>query len=1395
LKQPRFTLRRVLHALFRGVLRLLAALALLCLIGGVYLSSESGRARLLGAVVRQLNGMLAGRVSVRELTQLRPSSVTLRGLQLRAPQGELLITLESAYARIDWWPLLHGEIVLPELSLTVTQLDLRSLADERNGWASAFASTDGTATEGGDLPNLHIERVQLEAARVSLPSSQAGALELRALTLGASLQGGALPSLELDRAEGQVWLNAAQLGSIGAEGELLVPEQGAGREPQFDCRLRLGDLSAPQLALLLGSPGLPVTDTGSLSASLRVQGTVQQLQAAGTLELAGEALAVTARVRDLEELVVGMQTEGLHLRQLSSALPDWLVASRATLSLARLPQTSTLRAELQATSAVNGVALPDLHVRTDLLELTRLQGLELSLEDGSTQLVVSGEGSVDEASFRARGALELQRVIEIAGALGWSLPAGRGRVELNVELLREPAERVQLRGSLSSGDLQLVGARVERLQAQVSMAYQHKLEALELDATWRAARRANLALTAGRLRVHGGPLRLAFELRGGDLGIGVARASGWLEPRLDRTRLALQSSGNWRGAPWQLDLQPSELLADGRIRCPGLAVAFAGQHATLHGVYSRAQSDIALELAGVDLAKVLHPFAPERTLSGLLSGRVLARGSLEQPALEIELSGTKLGLAPGQALNAELKGTLDTQHLEAQARLQDERGKLLRLDAQVDLTALADASPSALTRLSSGSLGSVLDEAAWQVEIAAEPREAQRWPLPAALADLRTAKVSARLSARHKPRAEPQGRFELELAGVKSPLGSGGCAGQDWNGKSRIDFDAGRIRGEASVSLAQKRLLGLIVAGPFSFLPLLRAQPLTRPTLTVEASAQQVPLAALPVVCQRLHGVLTSTLHLQDPFGTPRAALDVHVDDLSLGSDNTLDFDANLAVDPESAKLHGSVASGGQASTFEAKLPLRWGPGRVSLAGESPLAVSVDLRALPIAPFLPLNGPLSDASGSLSGNVRVSGSGRVPRFSGTVQLEKVAFTVTQLAQPLSNLHGELVLGNGELALRGLSVQDGSGVLGLDGRFLLEPDHAVSGSFDLSAQKFPLRQSGQVVAVTTAKAKIDTNWRPGERNLRIQLKEFDTWLDDRPPPQSLALEAHPDVVVEDSRSAAALPQELAQQAPSAPPSKWAIDIDAGQQFWIRRADFAIKLSALLHIASPQQVASGAKASPTLTGEVKFDRGQLELLGRVFQVERGGTMRFKGGLGTDLNLTARYHDRRSDKMLRVHLHGSATAPRLDFLLDDATITAAEAFTTIYGSNRDQNDDTEDAEAQAGQVVSALTAGALTTGIRRRFGAMAPIVTLEPTDQEGTSEVRAGFELDAFIPDFLRDVVTGVYVEGIVSSERQVESGGDRDVQGGVLIELHFPYNLVTSGRYGPDTTWSVDLGWQP
>ncbi|HEX6763872.1 MAG TPA: hypothetical protein VF103_00305, partial [Polyangiaceae bacterium] len=143
----------------------------------------------------------------------------------------------------------------------------------------------------------------------------------------------------------------------------------------------------------------------------------------------------------------------------------------------------------------------------------------------------------------------------------------------------------------------------------------------------------------------------------------------------------------------------------------------------------------------------------------------------------------------------------------------------------------------------------------------------------------------------------------------------------------------------------------------------------------------------------------------------------------------------------------------------------------------------------------------------------------------------------------------------------------------------------------------------------------------------------------------------------------------------------------------------------------------------------------------------------------------------------------------------VSAGEAFQAIYGTQH-SNQDPSGADSQAKAFVGGLTAGLLATTARRELGAAAPIIMIEPGSQTSSGRVRAGFEFDSLVPSFLKNVVTGVYFEGIVGKE---ESGGqsqqsDARTQAGVLLEFYFPRNFFTSGQYGPGPTWSMDVGWQ-
>jgi hypothetical protein len=108
--------------------------------------------------------------------------------------------------------------------------------------------------------------------------------------------------------------------------------------------------------------------------------------------------------------------------------------------------------------------------------------------------------------------------------------------------------------------------------------------------------------------------------------------------------------------------------------------------------------------------------------------------------------------------------------------------------------------------------------------------------------------------------------------------------------------------------------------------------------------------------------------------------------------------------------------------------------------------------------------------------------------------------------------------------------------------------------------------------------------------------------------------------------------------------------------------------------------------------------------------------------------------------------------------------------------------------------MTTGLLSLGARREFGDFIPMLSVEQNTDE--TRVRAGFEADKLIPKFARGFVKGAYVEGVVSSgDPNARGEGGGNAEGGVLLELMLPSDVVWAGQYGPGQTWSVDLDWRP
>ena len=480
--------------------------------------------------------------------------------------------------------------------------------------------------------------------------------------------------------------------------------------------------------------------------------------------------------------------------------------------------------------------------------------------------------------------------------------------------------------------------------------------------------------------------------------------------------------------------------------------------------------------------------------------------------------------------------------------------------------------------------------------------------------------------------------------------------------------------------------------------------------------------------------------------------------------------------------------------SLSARLPISWRVGRLTVAEDAPIQAHAVVDRLPIAPLLDPSA-LSYASGHLSGELDLRGTLRDPEPSGHIELRDAELTATALAQPLHDVQGRFSFDSRSLLIERFRAKDRDGALEVSGKVVRQvaPD-AVGVTLAVSAKRFPLRQRGQVVATTSGHAEIDATLTPEHSTVRVKLVDADTWLEKFQARTGIDLRAHPDYALSGDGREPAVATEGAQPSAEAsaepPPRSSLVRIDASDRFWIKREDFAIQLSARL-------VARIEADEAAIKGRVDINRGYLDLMGRVFDVDRGGYLEFAGESPPDpsVSITAKYESKSAGKTVTVQISGRGSKPELSFLVDSEQASAGDALEVLVG--RQSSGGETSAKQDVASFVSGLTAGLLATSARRELGAAAPIIMIEPGERTGEGRIRAGFELDALVPRLFRGLITGVYVEGIV--ERDGSTGGQGQAQAsttqaGVLVEFYFPHQLFTTGQWGPGTTWSLDWGWQ-
>ncbi|HKP62747.1 MAG TPA: translocation/assembly module TamB domain-containing protein, partial [Polyangiales bacterium] len=875
--------------------------------------------------------------------------------------------------------------------------------------------------------------------------------------------------------------------------------------------------------------------------------------------------------------------------------------------------------------------------------------------------------------------------------------------------------------------------------------------------------RGELKLTAARLSTAGAP-HIDVELSSSlDAAAGNARLSAQVKDSEDTgLRSKITAESKFTSTPeW-------------------LGALIAGQHR------------LAVELGALELDWVAAASGITLPLHGRLEGQLNAELGTRL-TLDWRASGTVHAQADPGKLAFEHTLAVDERGVHTALRTGGASDPVLSLDASLQLPLTRDELPLLVARGRSLALSQ-----AWSLELDAPPRDIQKVPLRSLLfadTELPALKVGLHAAIVHAPHAEPSVHVAASAQQLKPFEESKDCKPDLLSAALDAELNDGKLTAKLSGAQARQRLLSSELSAGFSLAKLLAGERVKPTDVQLRARVEGANLAALPQVCGRAHGKVDLDLTLSEPLeDAPKAKATLQVHDLTLAND-TLSVRAELEADARSARAKAEIQSASKISKLSARMPLRWSGGTLALDRTHELSAQLKLDALPIAPFLPASTGLSYASGNIGGQVTLSGALSNPQLAGKLELNDVAFTVTDLAQPIDHVRGSISFDGRKLAIEKLTAQDKSGKLELTASANLKSRDEASGKLHLVLDEFPLRQNGEVAATVQGDFTVAADFSPALAHIQLKIDRFDTYLESIKKTGGIDLTPHPDLTVNGVPNNKPKLEVAASEEKPETVRKRPLQLDIqSTRFWVKRDDFAMRLSADI-------TGLWKNGETKFTGEILIERGYVDLLGKQFEVTANESkLTFSGDSGTPdpiVHIRAHHENRKTGDIIGVKITGRSSAPELVFTVNDKKVDAGGAVSAIYGEAQYDPHAQKNAQVQASAVLMGLTAGLVATAARRELGVLAPMLMIDPGTDNSGARVRAGFEFDSLVPEPLRDIITGVYVEGIVSNEKpgsEGESSGGQSLRPGALLELYFPHNLFTAGQYGPGTTWSLDVGWQ-
>ncbi len=818
------------------------------------------------------------------------------------------------------------------------------------------------------------------------------------------------------------------------------------------------------------------------------------------------------------------------------------------------------------------------------------------------------------------------------------------------------------------------------------------------------------------------------------------------------------------------------------------------QDRRLRDAYRDGAYEATVQLRDLDLQilRALRLDAPE--LDGRAAGTLVVSGALDvfDFSGRLDIPALRVESFPPFALST----TFDYQDgaIVARALTRDESGDLVEAEGSVLLDLLSALEDPSL-------VFPMLQLAPWRMALRVPPRILGTLPEPLAaaipLAD--QLRGSATLSIRggsYRPHADLQANLEYVGGIDEAPCGAAASPRASLRAELRND----RTRADLVGFLGRARVLQAEAEAPTPLGDWMRdPDSFALPHTNLRAYVINAPVQDIPFACEYGAGPITAALEATNLFSaSPTAALQLFSASLQAhrlearGRGDRRRWQARERTPPSRFHLKAEAIDGvatadggiawwtGGETRFGGELPLRWDGSHwlPRLPDEPEFTAFVELLGTPVGAAFAWIDALDEVSGSLFGRVDANGPLSAPHLAGEIDVSEGRLEVPSMGQRLEDIEGTLLFEGQRITLQGLRVRDGDGLALVAGDASFQGLAPTRASLRVESSRFPIRREGSILAELDGDFQLQA--RLAERalegdvvveRLHVRLAE-----DLGGTPQDLA--PHPDVLV--------LGQEL--PAPDSDPYRVVLNVDASVPISVKHDDFAAQVTARLRVAY-------ADPSFEVTGGVQLLSGHFDVFGKRFQVERGA-MIFDpaNGLDPEVNLVA-VHNLRSNETVTVTASGHLSNPRIRF---SSTLTSDRAeIIALLISGDVRRESNADAERAPTDFLVGIAAGVLTLSLREQFGAAIPNIVFE-SNEYGGAQIRGGWRFEDNLPERLRRVIRGVYVEGYFNTTG--EQGGQQRTLGqvhdyGFLLELAFPRNIVNTNTFTPPNNFSLDITWQP